>query len=156
MMPELDELDRQVIAALVDHPRASVTQLAQRCGVARGTMYGRIERLERWGVITGYGPEVDAAAAGFGVLGFCTLEITQGSHAATMEALRAIPEILEIHTITGAGDLLVRVVARSNDHLHEVLQHVTAIPTVRRSQTQLALASTVNRTIAQLASSGNS
>lgn len=153
MTPELDQMDRQVIAALVDHPRASVTQLANECGIARGTMYSRLERLERWGVITGYGPQVDPRAAGFGVLGFCSVEIAQGSHAETMAGLSEIPQILEIHTITGEGDLLLRVVARSNDHLHEVLQQVTAIPTVRRTQTQLALASTVNRTVAELVGS---
>lgn len=153
MTPEIDQTDRQVIAALVAHPRASVTQLAAECGIARGTMYSRLERLERWNVITGYGPQVDPRAAGFAVLGFCTVEIAQGSHQATMQALATISEILEIHTITGEGDLLLRVVARSNDHLHEVLQQVTALATVRRTQTQLALASTVNRTVAELVSS---
>lgn len=153
MMHQIDQTDRQVIATLIAHPRASVTQLAHECGIARGTVYSRLERLERWGVITGYGPQVDARAAGFGVLGFCTVEIAQGSHAATMKALAAISEILEIHTITGEGDLLLRVIAQSNDHLHEVLQQVTALPTVRRTQTQLALASSVNRTVAELVSS---
>lgn len=109
-----------------------------------------MERLEAQGVITGYGPEVDAAAAGYGVLGFCTLEIAQGSHSETVDRLSSIREITEIHTITGAGDLLLRIIAKSNDHLHEILQSVTAIKTVRRSQTQLALATTMQRTVAEV------
>ena len=64
--------------------------------------------------------------------------ITQGSHDSTI-ALVDIHEIVEIHTITGQGDLLCRIVARSNDHLHEVLQQIAKIETVMRSQTQLAL-----------------
>jgi DNA-binding Lrp family transcriptional regulator len=48
-------------------------------------------------------------------------------------------EIVEIHTITGQGDLLCRIVATSNDHLHAVLQRIAHIDTVTRSQTQLAL-----------------
>ncbi len=150
----LDALDRTVIAALRSHPRASITELAKRARVARGTLYSRLERLEDGGTIVGYGPELDPAAAGYGVVGFVTLEIAQGTHGATTDALRSITEILEIHTITGAGDLLLRVVARSNDHLHDLLQQITAIDTVERSQTQLALHSTVERTLADVVARG--
>lgn len=147
---KIDDLDRDLIRALRTYPRASVSEIAKRVGVARGTVYSRLDRLEATGVITGHGPEVDAAAAGFGVLGFCTLEIAQGTHDKTTDALQKIPEIVEIHTVTGAGDLLLRVVARSNDHLHEVLQEITALRTVARSQTQLALSSITPRTVAEL------
>ena len=92
------------------------------------------------GVIVGWGPELDSRALGFGVLAFCTLQIAQGVHDPTIEALAEIAEVTEIHTVTGDGDLLVRIVARSNDHLHEVLMTVTSLPAVRHSHTQLALA----------------
>lgn len=120
-------------------PHASVTELAATVGIARGTVYSRVDRLRDEGVVTGFGPDVDAGRAGFGVLAFTTLEIAQGSHGVTTNALAAVPEIAEIHTVTGDGDLLCRIVARSNDHLHDVLQRIAAIETVGRSQTQLAL-----------------
>ena len=99
----------------------------------------RIDRLEREGVVTGYGPDIDVIRAGLSVLAFTMLEISQGSHDSTISSLVDIHEIVEIHTITGQGDLLCRIVARSNDHLHEVLQRIAQIETVMRSQTQLAL-----------------
>ena len=129
-------------------------ELADAVGISRGTVGVRLGRLEGDGVITGYGPDIDAAAAGLAVLAFCTLEIQQGSHAATVEALARIPQILEIHTVTGTGDLLCRVVARSNDHLHDVLQQVASVPSVRRSQTQLALSTSLHRSIADLLAGG--
>lgn len=119
-------------------------------GIARGTLYSRLDRLTEAGVITGYGPDVDARGAGFGVLAFCTLEIQQGTHDETVHALAAIPEMLEIHTVTGVGDLLCRIVARSNDDLHDILMRVTAVPTVLRSQTQLALATSHQRHVVDL------
>lgn len=146
----LDELDLRLIAQLRREPRASIVQLAASVGIARGTAYARLERLERDGVIAGYGPDVDPVRAGLGVLAFCTLEIAQGSHDETVAALAAIPQILEIHTVTGSGDLLCRIVARSNDHLHDVLQQAAAVSTVRRSQTQLALSTSLHRTIADV------
>ena len=149
----LDELDLALIAALRENPRASITSLANATGAARGTIYGHLERLGSRGVITGYGPEVDAKAAGFGVLAFCTLEIAQGTHDQTIEQLAAVTEIVEIHTVTGVGDLLLRIVAESNDHLHDLLQRITTITTVRRSQTQLALATPMRRSIAEVITS---
>lgn len=147
---ELDETDRSILAALRMRPRGSLTELSSAVGIARGTLYSRLDRLTRTGVIIGYGPDVDPRAAGFGVLAFCTLEIQQGTHDDTVRALADIPELLEIHTVTGAGDLLCRIIARSNDDLHEVLQRVTSVPSVRRSQTQLALATSHRRHVADL------
>jgi DNA-binding Lrp family transcriptional regulator len=67
-----------------------------------------------------------------------------------VEGLRGVPEILEVHAVTGAGDLLCRVVARSNDHLHELIQHIVAIDGVIRSESQIALDTPVRRSLADL------
>lgn len=150
MANELDRIDRSLIAALLAEPRASISALAVAADVARGTAYARLDRLERTGVITGYGPDIDPERAGFDVLAFCTLEIAQGSHRETTSALAAIQEVVEIHTVTGDGDLLCRVLARSNDHLHDVLLRMTAITSVLRSQTQLALHTSHRRHVAEL------
>ena len=150
MSRPLDATDLRLIAALHATPHASVRDIAAAVGIARGTVYSRIDRLEREGVITGYGPDVDPVRAGLGVTAFTTLEIAQGSHAATTAALAELPEMVEIHTVTGPGDLLCRIVARSNDHLHEVLQRITAIDTVTRSETHLALATSHRRHLADV------
>lgn len=150
MARPLDETDRRLIVAIDDDPHVSHAQLSRDLGIARGTVASRLDRLEREGVIVGYGPQLDAGAAGFGVLAFCTLEIAQGTHAETTRAIGAIDEVVEIHTVTGPGDLLVRIVARSNDHLHDVLQRIAHIPSVRRSQSQLALATSLSRSLTHL------
>jgi DNA-binding Lrp family transcriptional regulator len=96
------------------------------------------------GVITGYGPEVDPAALGYEVTAFITLEIRQaGGHDPVAERLAAIPEVLEVHTITGAGDMLCRVVARSNADLQRVLDAIVSAEGVVRSATLISLATQV-------------
>src|SRR5829696_3988088 len=77
----LDATDLRLLESLRRNPHASVSDAATTVGIARGTVYSRIERLERERVITGYGPDVDAVRAGLTVLAFTTLEIAQGSHA---------------------------------------------------------------------------
>lgn len=146
----LDNTDLRIIESVRGNLKASQTVIARQLKVARGTVYARLDRLEREGVITGYTPVIDPVQAGYGVLAFTTLEIRQGSHEATVAELRTIPEIIEIHTITGEGDLLCRIVAKSNDHLHEIIQLVTGVPTVTRSQSQLALASAATNDIVDL------
>lgn len=136
----LDATDVGLLRTLRANPRASIAQIARSTDLARGTVYTRIERLEADGIIVGWGPELDSRALGFDVLAFCTLQIAQGAHDDTIKALAEIAEVTEIHTVTGDGDLLVRIVARSNDHLHEVLMAVTSLPPVRHSHTQLSLA----------------
>lgn len=130
--------------------RASHAELARMVDIARGTVYSRLDRLESEGVITGYGPDINPAKAGLGVLAFCTLEIAQGSLEETVVSLAAIDQVVEVHTVTGPGDVLVRIVARSNDHLHDILQRIAAIIGVKTSETHLALSTNLQRTVADV------
>ncbi|MFW2383662.1 MAG: Lrp/AsnC family transcriptional regulator [Acidimicrobiales bacterium] len=150
MSGDLDPIDRALIRELRRRPRGSLTDLATSVGIARGTAYSRLDRLSDTGVVRGFGPDLDAKAAGFPVTAFCTLEISQGTHHETVDALAAIPEVIEIFTVTGIGDLLCKVVARSNDDLHAVLLRITTVPSVQRSQTQLALQSAHTRHLSEL------
>jgi DNA-binding Lrp family transcriptional regulator len=145
-----DGLDARLIGLLRSAPNLPVVEMARRLDVARGTVQARLDRLEREGLIVGYGPDLDAATAGFGVLAFTTLEIAQGSDAQIIAGLDAIAEVLEVHAVTGPGDLHLRVVARSNEHLHDVLQRILELPGIMRTETQLALHTSIQRTVADL------
>jgi DNA-binding Lrp family transcriptional regulator len=139
----IDELDARLIAALAEQPRAGILETARRLGVARGTVQARLDRLQRNGVITGFGPDVDVDALGYGVLAFTTLEIAQGRGRHVEEHLSQIPEVLEVHTVTGPGDLHIRLAARSNEHLQQVIDRVLEVPGILRTSTAIALSSPV-------------
>ena len=140
----VDRLDAALIELLAAEPKVGVLEASRRLRVARGTVQARLERLQERGVITGYGPEVDPAALGYEVTAFITLEIRQaGGHDPVAERLAAIPEVLEVHTITGAGDMLCRLVARSNTDLQRVLDAIVSTEGVVRSSTVISLATQV-------------
>lgn len=120
-------------------------ELSRKLGVARNTVQARLDRLQSAGIVAGYGPVIDLKAMGYGVPGFMSLEIAQGQESAVIDALADIPEVLEVHKITGPGDLLCRVVARSNEHLHAVVEAVLRAPGIVRTTTSLALNSPVMR-----------
>jgi DNA-binding Lrp family transcriptional regulator len=140
----IDELDARLIELLAAEPRVGMLEASRRLGVARGTVQARLDRLHARGVLTGYGPDVDPAAIGHGVTAFVTLEIRQaGGHDPVAVRLARIPEVLEVHTITGSGDMLCRVVARTNADLQRVIDAIVDAAGVVRASTVIALATPV-------------
>lgn len=150
----MDQLDRTLIRLFTAEPKVGVLEASRRLGVARGTVQSRLDGLARAGVVAGWAPELDPAALGFPVTAFLTLEIRQGDgrrgHEAVAAHLAEIPEVLEVVTITGAGDLWCRVVSRSNHDLQRVIDDALADPGIVRSSTVIALATQVPRRVLPL------
>src|ERR1700685_4619977 len=113
----IDELDARLIDLLAAEPRPGVLECSRRLGVARGTVQARLDRLRARGVIQGFAPQLDPGALGYPGAAFATLEISQGQGPEVRAHLASVPEVLELHTITGQGDMLCRIVARSNADL---------------------------------------
>lgn len=148
----MDDIDIRLLDLFASEPRIGVLEASRRLGIARGTVQARLDKLSARGVIIGWGPEVSPEAVGFPVTAFLTLEIRQGSgHDAVADHLSGIPEVLEAYTITGAGDMWARVVARSNADLQRVIDQVLADPGIERSTTVIALATQIPHRVLPLA-----
>jgi DNA-binding Lrp family transcriptional regulator len=155
----MDRLDRNLIELFAAEPRVGVLEASRRLGVARGTVQARLDRLQASGVVSGWGPDLQPQALGFPVTAFLTLEIRQasagaggGGHDVVAGHLARIPEVIEACTITGAGDIWVRVVARSNTDLQRVIDAVLAEEGIVRSSTVIALATQVPHRVLPLVS----
>ena len=139
MAEELDPVDWRLLRVLSEGPRIGMLELSRRANVARGTAQAHVDRLVSTGVITSFGPHLDLKAMGYGVLAFTTIDIAQGRLNDVVAHLKEIPEVLEAHATTGADDLHCRVVARSNDHLQEVLNRILEVQGINRTTTVIAL-----------------
>jgi DNA-binding Lrp family transcriptional regulator len=135
----IDALDGRLIELLASEPRIGVLECSRRLGVARGTVQARLDRMRAKGVIRGFGPELDPEALGYPVTAFATLEIKQGQGPDVRAHLTAVPEVLEVHTITGQGDMLCRIVARSNADLQRVIDRVIGFDGIVRAATAIAM-----------------
>lgn len=141
---QIDDLDARLIRLLADEPRIGVLECSRRLRVARGTVQARLDRLQTRGVVTGFGPDVDPAALGYRVTAFATLQIRQGEgHDRIAMHLAKIPEVIEVHTITGEGDMFCRVVARDNADLQRVIDTMVATEGIVRTSTTIVLATLV-------------
>ena len=146
----IDALDGRIILDMAAHPRSGILEMSRRLGVARNTVYARLARLEATGVITGYGPDVDLGAIGYDVQAFCTVELLQGRFAAVAAELAKIPEVIEVHTIAGQGDLLCKVVSDSNPGIMAIVELILAIEGVDRTTTAISLTEQLRRRTHQL------
>lgn len=135
----IDPLDASLIAALRENPRVGLLEVARQLEVARGTVQARLAKLERSGVITGHGPEVDTAALGYAITAFMFIELAQGRLTEAVEAMEAMPEVLEADAISGPQDVICRVVARDTEHLQELVNELLRTPAIRRCTSYIAL-----------------
>jgi DNA-binding Lrp family transcriptional regulator len=144
----MDDLDVQLLEVLAEATRPSVLDVSRALGVARNTAQARLRRLQDSGMVKEFGPLLDRRRLGLEVLAFVSLQVSQGHEAPLLAGLDRLPEVLEVHKTTGAADLLVKVVARDQDHLHDILQWILGLTGVIRSNSALALDSPVERDLA--------
>ncbi|SDQ79902.1 DNA-binding transcriptional regulator, Lrp family [Pseudarthrobacter chlorophenolicus] len=135
----LDATDLKILLALIRDPRIQVGELSDAVGVARNTAQTRVRRLIRTGVLRSGGREVDLEAVGYDVVAFVTIEVSHRELDGVVGALRLIPQVLEVHEISGRGDVWCRVVATDTHNLQSSLRQVLRIKGVIRTETVLAL-----------------
>lgn len=142
MTPEtyhLDETDKRILLAMDEDPRIPTMMLAQRLGLARGTVQTRLERLAASGALRLNSSRIKPAALGRGVSAVVSAELDQAHLNDAIDALRQIPEVLECVAPAGDTDLLIRVVARDPDDLYRVSEEIRLCPGITRTSTSMIL-----------------
>ncbi|MGG5171060.1 Lrp/AsnC family transcriptional regulator [Pseudarthrobacter sp. J1738] len=138
-MNNLDGIDLKILLKLVQDPRIQIGDLSTSLGIARNTAQTRLKRLQRSGVLHSGGREVDLEAVGYDVVAFITIEVNHRELDGVIAALRLISQVLEVHEISGRGDIWCRVVATDTHNLQNTLRQVLRIKGVIRTETSLAL-----------------
>lgn len=138
----LDEFDLRLLQALSVDARKSQRSLARELGMSAPAVGERIARLERSGVIRGYGIRVDWAALGVPTTVLLTITADPGhEQGRIMSALMTIPEVEDVLLVTGDVDMIVRARVRDHTHLRELLMHrVWQIDGIQRTETALTIA----------------
>jgi DNA-binding Lrp family transcriptional regulator len=135
----IDGLDARIILELDKDPEATVLSLSRALGIARNTVHARLRRMVADGVLLPFSRRVDLAALGHGLVAFISLSISQTSADVVRQALLRVPEVVEVHDVTGDADLLVKVVARDTHDLQRLTALLLAVDGVRRSSTVISL-----------------
>jgi DNA-binding Lrp family transcriptional regulator len=139
--PALDRQDLAILRLLVADARMSQRAVAREVGMSPPAVAERIARLERAGVIRGYRAEVDRGLLGSALVVYIGVVAVQGGdQPAVVRALRELPEVEDVHVVTGPKDLLVRLRVRDHEHLKTVLfDRIWSLPGIDRTETYISL-----------------
>ncbi|WP_214369863.1 Lrp/AsnC family transcriptional regulator [Pseudonocardia sp. H11422] len=147
---EIDAVDAALLLALTESPRATVLALAERVGLSRNTVQARLARLEERGALSSFERRIDPGALGYPLTAFVTVQVTQRMLTEVAAALDGVPEVLEVHGLSGQTDLLVHVVARDADDLYRIAGQLLATEGVERTTTALVMRKLVEHRMAPL------
>jgi DNA-binding Lrp family transcriptional regulator len=141
----MDDTDRTLIALLRENARAPTAVLARRLGLSRTTVQARLERLERGGVIAGYGVRLSEEVER-GLIRAHVLVTILPKTAPRIEAeLRSIPEVRTLHSVSGSFDLIAIVEAGSIGELDRLIDRIGAIEGVERTLSSIILSTRIDR-----------
>jgi len=146
-LPEIDAIDRRILAELMADGRMTNVELARRAGISAPPCLRRVRRLEEAGIIRGYHADVDPSLLGWEVIFFVIVGLESQKEAALAafeKMVAAWPETRECHMIRGGGDFLLRLVARGTTQENELTRKLTEAPGVARVQTLQTIRTALN------------
>ncbi len=149
MAEKIDTLDRHILRIVMHNARIPSKDVAMECGVSRAAIHQRLQRMIDLKVITGSGYQVNPKILGYATCTYIGVNLERGAmYADVVPELEKIPEIVECHFTTGPYTMLVKLYARDNEHLMELLnKKIQMIPGVTGTETLISLDKSIDREI---------
>lgn len=141
----LDDTDRALLALLRENARAPTAELARRLGLSRTTVQSRLQRLERTRAVAGYTVVVPDEAEAALVRAHVLVTVAPKRSAAIEGALRRIPEVRVLHSVSGPFDLIAIVAAPSIGELDALIDRIGALDGVERTTSAIVLSTRIQR-----------
>ena len=148
-MEKIDNLDRKILEIIMKNARIPSKDVALECNVSRAAIHQRIQRMIDLDVITRSGYNVDPKVLGFATCTYIGVKLERGSmYRTVVPELEKIPEVVECHFTTGPYTMLIKLYARDNQHLMELLNDkIQNIHGVTATETLISLDQSMNREI---------
>lgn len=143
---QLDRLDEDIIALLVEDARRSYAELGERIGLSASAVKRRVDRLRAGGAITGFTVRLDPGALGWTVEGYVELYCRNSTAPSVIRAaVDRFPEVVDASTVSGDADAVLRILATDMRHFEKVLEQIGAQPFVARTKSVLVLSPLLRR-----------
>jgi DNA-binding Lrp family transcriptional regulator len=141
----MDEIDTRLIALLREDARAPTTRLARDLGLSRTTVQSRLEKLERTGVIAGYTVRLSATHQRGQIHAYVLMTISHKHAAAVTAAVRRMPAVRLLQSVSGPFDVIARIVAPSVADMDTLIDALGALEGVERTTSSVVLSTKFDR-----------
>jgi len=148
-MEKIDQLDRKILRIITQNARMPFKEVAEECGVSRAAIHQRVQRLIDLNVITGSGYNVNPKMLGFQICVYIGITLEKGSmYKEVVQELEKIPEVVESQYTLGHYTILIKLYAKNDEHLMELLNgRIQEISGVAATETLTSLDQRIRRTI---------
>lgn len=148
-MEKIDYLDKRILEIISCNARIPFKDVAAECGVSRAAIHQRVQRLVDMGVIVGSGYHVNPASLGYNTCTYIGITLERGSlYKDVVKEFQKIPEIVECHFTTGPYTMLIKLYARDNAHLMELLnKNLQEISGVISTETLISLNQSIKKEV---------
>lgn len=144
----LDELDIEILRMIVANARVPFLEVARKCDVSGAAIHQRIQRFVRLGIINGSQFNVNPEKVGYETCAYVGLYLKDPeSFDAVTDALRKIPEVVECHYTTGGYDMFIKIYARNNHHLMNIIHDKLQPLGLSRSETVISFHEEIHRQV---------
>ena len=141
----INNKDEQLIAVLRDNGRISISDLARTLGVSRTSAQMRLEKLQRNGVITGYGVRLSAHYLQGQVRALVMIKARPTDRNAIEQVLTKMPELTALYSISGIYDLTSVIAASSVEELDRLIDYIGNLEGVSDTMSSVILSTRVDR-----------
>ncbi|RLI08505.1 AsnC family transcriptional regulator [Candidatus Bathyarchaeota archaeon] len=136
---EVDELDRRILALLLEDGRVSCREIARELGISTSTASKRLKRLESSGLIRGYTALLDHEKLGYEITVITAVTVSGGRLIEVEREIAKLPGVCAVYDVTGPVDVMVVAKFRSRRDLSKFTKTLLAMPNVERTCTYVVL-----------------
>ena len=143
---QLDSLDEQILRLIADNARIPFLEVARACNVSGAAIHQRIQKLTNLGILKGSEFIIDPEKIGYETCAYIGLYLKDPEQFDSVtEALKLIPEVVECHFTTGQYDLFIKIYAKNNHHLLEIIHDKLQPLGLSRSETIISFREAIKR-----------
>ena len=141
---QIDNIDLKILNVLSKNAKVPYTEVAKKVFVSGGTVHVRMRKLEKMGVVRGTKLDIDYDKLGYNISSYMGIYLEKSFlYKETVKSLKKIPEIVEIHAITGQYTIFIKIICKDTSHFRNFLDTVHKVKGITRTETFMSFEETI-------------
>lgn len=144
---QIDNLDKKILSIVKNNARTPFLEVGKACDVSGAAVHQRVHKLMKEGVITGSEFILNPKKVGYLTCAYIGVFLEKASlYSDVAKRMEQIPEVVECHYTTGNYSIFIKIYAKNNEHLRNILtEHLQSIPGIARTETFISLEESFRR-----------